>query len=603
MKILSSIQFVFLRTWKAARGHFILYIILQVTLGFFYTGSILFYSAIINAATGKYTFFGLGLISIIILRFAYEVITTFLDKFKEYVWNILDIKQVIYNNQDFIRKLSTFDIPSFEDPTKNDLIWRTFNRFQMQFKWYIQYMVEFLQRIVMFVVILAIFMVSSPLIGLFVLVAHVIPLIVQAKYGEYTFTIYRANSDLRKKFEYLNQIICGRDTLPEIKLFHAFDFFRLKLSNLYREFTYKQLKIFKQSWFVLSLIGHLPTISIFVFILFTAKQLINHEISAGVFVLLYINAFWFTSNLEQLARVFGQLVSDSPFIQDAVNFYQIKNSILFPYLGKDHKMDLVKKLRNPIISIEDVSFVYPHTNAMVLKHITFNIPYGQNIALIGENGAGKTTLVKLLMRMYDPTEGKITINGIDLQQIPEDILLLLYSTLFQSFGKFYLTVRENLDMAAGKLEKVEEYERILKLSNSWNYVKNFPKTIDQQLGPHYKDGVDLSGGQWQQLAIARVYAKKAPVLILDEPTSSIDAKAEMEIFDRLRRETKENTVIFISHRFSTIKDAKRIVVIDHGKIIEDGNHEQLMRNKGKYEALYTVQAERYLREKQLLPIK
>jgi len=209
----------------------------------------------------------------------------------------------------------------------------------------------------------------------------------------------------------------------------------------------------------------------------------------------------------------------------------------------------------------------------------------------------KTALEKpLLMRMYDPTEGKISINGINLKEIPEDVLFLLYSTLFQSFGKFYLTIRENLDMAAGKPEDSKEYERVLKLSNAWGYIKDFPKTIDQQLGPQYKDGVDLSGGQWQQLAIARAYMKKAPVLILDEPTSAIDAKAEAEIFDRLNRETKENTVIFISHRFSTIKDAHRIVVIDHGKIIEDGDHEKLIKNKGKYAALYSLQAERYTRE-------
>ena len=596
MKILSSIRFVFNRTWKADKGTFALYIFLQVILGFLYTGTIFFYSAIINAATGKSTLFGLGIIGIIVLRFVYEVITNFVDKFREYIWNILDIKQAIYNNQDFIRKLSTFDLPSFEDPSKNDLIWRTFNRFQMQFKWYIQYIVEFLQRVIMFIIILSIFMVGSPLIALFVLVAHIVPLIIRARFGEYTFTIYRADSDLRKKFEYLNQIICGRDTLPEIKLFHSFDFFRIRLIALYRQFTVKQMRLFKKSWIVLSFVELLPVISIFTFLLVTTNQLVMHEISAGIFVLLYINVFWFSSNLQQLMKTFGQLVSDSPFIQDAVNFYQIKNIIIFPIVTQDNKIKLIKKLEKPRITLENVSFIYPNTSATVLKNINFSIPYGQNIALIGENGAGKTTLVKLLMRMYDPTEGKISINGINLKEIPEDVLFLLYSTLFQSFGKFYLTIRENLDMAAGKPEDSKEYERVLKLSNAWGYIKDFPKTIDQQLGPQYKDGVDLSGGQWQQLAIARAYMKKAPVLILDEPTSAIDAKAEAEIFDRLNRETKENTVIFISHRFSTIKDAHRIVVIDHGKIIEDGDHEKLIKNKGKYAALYSLQAERYTRE-------
>lgn len=599
MKLISSIRFVFGRTWQASKGVFTLYILLQIILGFLYTGTIFFYSAVINAATGKDTFLGLGLVGIIVLRLIYEVFINFVDKFREYIWNILDIKQAIYNNQDFVRKLSTFDLPTFEDPTKNDLIWRTFNRFQMQFKWYVQFIVEFLQRIIMFMIILAIFIAGSPVIALIVLFTHIIPLIIRARYGEYTFTIYRADSDLRKKFEYLNQTICGRDTLPEIKLYHAFDFFRLRLLALYHQFTSKQLRLFKKTWIVLSFVEVLPILSIFVFLFFTANQLINHKISNGFFVLLYINVFWFTSNLQQLMKTFGQLVSDSPFIQDAVNFYQIKNIIQFPVIHHESKEALIKKLEKPTIRLENISFIYPNTTPSVLKNITLSIPYGQNIAIIGENGAGKSTLVKLLMRMYDPTVGSILINDIDIKEIPEEILLNTYSTLFQSFGKFYLTIRENLEMAAGQNSEIEEFQRILKLSNAWNYVKDFPKTIDQPLGPHYKDGVDLSGGQWQQLAIARAYAKKAPILILDEPTSAIDAKAETQIFDRLKRETKNKTVIFISHRFSTIKDAERIVVIDKGKIIEDGNHEALMKNQDKYASLYTSQAERYLRQTEL----
>ena len=153
-----------------------------------------------------------------------------------------------------------------------------------------------------------------------------------------------------------------------------------------------------------------------------------------------------------------------------------------------------------------------------------------------------------------------------------------------------------MELGAGDKLSDEEYIKALKLSNAWKYINNFPKKLDQQLGPNYTDGVDLSGGQWQQLAIGKALVRKTPVLILDEPTSSVDAKAEAEIFDRLNRETRDRTVIFISHRFSTIKDANRIVVIDKGKIIEDGNHETLMKNKEKYATLYKLQAERYLRE-------
>ncbi len=559
-------------------------------------GTIFFYSLIIDLAIGKRAFFGLNIFQIIIIRLLYEVVWNFLDKFREYVWNLIDIKQAIYNNQDFVRKLATLDLPTYEDPAKNDMIWRTFNRFQMQFKWYAQYLVDFLQRIIMFSLILAIFAFGSPLIAFIVLIAHLIPLIIRAKFGEYTFTIYRADSDLRKRFEYLQSIICGRDNLPEIKLFNAFDFLRHKLMTIYRQFTEKQLRLFKRVWITLSFVELLPTLSIFIFLIYTASQLTSHKISAGIFVLLYINVFWFSGNLLQLMTTFGQLVSDSPFIADAINFYDLKSIIPFLKLAKDKKLALAEKLGEPTITFDNVSFAYPGTDKLVLKNLNLTIPYGQNIAIIGENGAGKSTMVKLLMRMYDPTVGRITINGIDLKEIPEDVLFLMYSTLFQSFGKFYLSIRDNLEMASGGKNDDDEFLKALKLSNAWNFTKDYPQTLDQQLGPQYKGGVDLSGGQWQQLAIARAYVKKAPVLILDEPTSAIDAKSEMEIFDRLHRETKKNTIIFISHRFSTIKDAERIVVIDKGRIVEDGNHESLMKNPNQYAKLYTFQAERYLRE-------
>jgi ATP-binding cassette subfamily B protein len=334
---------------------------------------------------------------------------------------------------------------------------------------------------------------------------------------------------------------------------------------------------------------------VFIFSIFIANQLITGIVSTGTFVFLFTNVFVFSGALGRLSQNLGHLYADSHFIDEVREFFELKPNITFTAVSNFAKTQLIKKIKNPTVVFENVSFAYPNSDKNVLQKINLKIPYGQNLALIGENGAGKTTLVKLLLRMYDPTEGKILINGIDLKELPEDVLFSLFSTLFQSFGKFYLTVKENLELAAGRKLNDEEMESFLKFSNAWEFVKTSKDRFNQQLGPEYKDGTDLSGGQWQRLAIARAYAKDAPMLILDEPTSAVDAKSEMEIFDRLNKEMKVNTLIFISHRFSTIKDAERIVVLHQGKVVEDGTHPQLMENKGKYFDLYTIQAERYKR--------
>ncbi|MEK7513612.1 MAG: ABC transporter ATP-binding protein, partial [Patescibacteria group bacterium] len=387
-----------------------------------------------------------------------------------------------------------------------------------------------------------------------------------------------------------------RESLVEIKQYQGFPFIKKILLSLYDSFASKQALLFKKSWQYLTLVGILPSIAIFLFLLSIASKLSSQTITPGTFVFLFTNIFIFFGALEQLTNSLGMLITDAPFIHDAIEFYQVKPSITFPKVNHQKEIELLKKLQKPEITFQDVSFAYPNSQINALNHINLTIPYGQNLALNGKNGAGKTTLVKLLLRIYDPTEGKILINGHNLKTIPESVLFSLYSTLFQNFGKFYLTIKENMDLAAGQSLPDSDYEKALKLSNAWNFIKDFPKGINQQLGANYTDGTDLSGGQWQLLAIARALVRQTPVLILDEPTSSIDAKSETEIFDRLNKETKNKTLIFISHRFSTIKDAQRIIVLDQGKVIEEGNHNSLMKANTKYAKLYRLQAERYERD-------
>lgn len=590
-----SIKFALKHTWNAARNLLLFYVITQIIIAASAVVDLLIFKEITELVTNSPTLLGLSLIGIVILRLTLEITRKILEGFSNYSWALLDTKQVIYMNSKFVDKVASLDIATFENPNTVGLIQRAFSRFQFQFKYYVKAIVEVIAAAVELSVSILIFIIASPLIAVVIIIANLIPIFVRGKYATGTFLIYRADDETKRKFGYTSNLIQERETLPEIKVNQAFEFFKNKIVEIYRQWNNKQLVLEKKYVIYNTTAEFLPILSIFVFLLVIANQAIGGSISPGTFIFLFTNVFVFSGSLNRLSQNLGHLYADSLFINEAVEFFNLKSNIAFPIVDSNKRNELLSKIENPAITIENASFMYPGDNNLVLKNISLKIPYGQNLALIGENGAGKTTLVKLLLRMYDPTEGRILINDVDLKELPEDILFKIYSSLFQSFGKFYLTVRENLEIAAGRKLSDEEMVNYLKFSSAWDFIKDKKNGLNQQLGPEYKEGTDLSGGQWQKLAIARAYAKRAFILILDEPTSAVDAKSEMEIFDRLNREMKKNTLIFISHRFSTIKDAERIVVIDKGKIIEDGTHSKLMEAKGKYHKLYTIQAERYKR--------
>lgn len=535
------------------------------------------------------------MIGTIVVRLVYDIARKILEGVHSYTWNILETKQVIYLHKKFVDKVSQIELAMFETPYTVGLIQRAYNRLQLQMKYYTKWVIGLVGLLIELSVSMAIFYFASPLFASIIILSNLVPIFINGKFSRGLFNIYKGDEETKRKFGYTSNLITERTTLPEIKLNQAFGFIKKRLVEIYKKHTEKQLRHEKKFQIFTTLGQLLPIFSIFLFSIFIAKRLSDGAITTGTFVFLFTNVFTFSRALSDIGNTVNSLIEDSFFINELIEFNNIKPKIVFPTTTPIIKNQIFEKIKNPKITIENLSFKYPTSNSLVLNRINLEISYGQNLALIGENGAGKSTLVKLLLRMYDPTEGRILLNDIDIKQIPEDILYKTYSTLFQSFGKFYLTIKENLQLAAGKELSSEEMIDCLKFSNAWEYVKNLKYKYNQQLGPEYKEGIDLSGGQWQLLAIARAYAKKAPILILDEPTSAVDAKSEMQIFDRLNKEMKQNTLIFISHRFSTIKDAERIVVLDKGKAVEDGTHQELMALNGKYQKLYTIQAERYLR--------
>ena len=242
----------------------------------------------------------------------------------------------------------------------------------------------------------------------------------------------------------------------------------------------------------------------------------------------------------------------------------------------------------------DVSFCYPGSSRVILNQLNFQLHSGERVALIGENGQGKTTIVKLITRLYDPTEGQILLDGVDLREYDLDDLHREMGVIFQDFMRYEMTARENI--AVGRVEEIDNVELLeaaARKSMADSTVERLPKGYEQMLGRRFDQGVDLSGGEWQKVALARAYLRDAQLLILDEPTAALDARSEFEVFRRFSELTAGKTALFISHRFSTVRMADRIVVLDNGRIIEDGSHDQLASLGGRYAEMFEMQASSY----------
>jgi ATP-binding cassette subfamily B protein len=256
-----------------------------------------------------------------------------------------------------------------------------------------------------------------------------------------------------------------------------------------------------------------------------------------------------------------------------------------------------RKMPNPIrqgFEFRNVSFAYPGTERRVLKEFNFTLSPGERIALIGENGQGKTTVVKLITRLYDPTEGQILLDGIDLREYDLDELHKEMGVIFQDFMRYEMTARENIAVGHVEVEHTEgDIEEAARKSLAASVVAKLAGGYDQMLGRRFETGVDLSGGEWQRIALARAYLRDAQLLILDEPTAALDAKSELEVFERFAELTQGKMALLISHRFSTVRMADRIVVLAGGQLVEEGDHAHLMEMNGRYAEMFEMQAASY----------
>ena len=416
--------------------------------------------------------------------------------------------------------------------------------------------------------------------------------IVNFTYKHKTFLYMRRRSKDRRQMNYYSDLMVNKDMVKEIRMFDLGDQFIDRYNSVFSRYYVglRQLIVRESIWQITLTV--LSSIVNCVFFAMIAMKVFNGTIQIGDYSL-------YTGALTSIATTVAGLINVSASVYEGTLF--IDNLISF----MKEKPMVVPSVEEPVhieqgkphtIEFVDVSFAYPGYDRMVLKHINLTIRPGETAVLVGLNGAGKTTFIKLLTRLYDPTEGKILLDGKDLKEYDLKDLYRIYGIIFQDFGKYAVSISDNIHFGDIHREKDEEaIRRAAKEANADAYIDRLPEGYETPLMRYFEpEGKELSIGQWQKLAIARAFYSRSDILILDEPTASLDPMAEQEIFNQFDQLRHEKTTIFVSHRLSSATVASKIIVLEYGELIEEGTHRELMAKKGRYYELFSTQASRYL---------
>jgi ATP-binding cassette subfamily B protein len=393
----------------------------------------------------------------------------------------------------------------------------------------------------------------------------------------------------RRQLDYLRYLGSSVETVKEIKLFGLNDFLVRRFSG-FAEGMYRDnrgLAIRRTAWG--GLLAVLASITYYGAYAAIIWNTVTGHFSIGDLSFLAASFLRLRTLLESLLLGFSQVAGQAFYLEDLFSFFEIRPSIRSPR----NPLPFPSPLRSGFV-FEDVGFRYPGSEAWAVRHLNLTISAGEVLALVGENGAGKTTIVKLLARLYDPTEGRVLLDGRDLRDYDLEELRRRVGVIFQDFVRFHFTAGENIGM--GLVSRLDDRDRVrdaAQRSLADQVVARLPRGFDQPLGRRFDEGVDLSGGEWQKIAIARAYMRDADVLILDEPTAALDARAEFEVFQRFRDLSRSRTVVLISHRFSTVRMADRVVVLADGRVAEEGSHAELIGKGGRYAELFELQAAGY----------
>ena len=411
----------------------------------------------------------------------------------------------------------------------------------------------------------------------------------EAHFNAQSYSLTYARTPERRELDYVRQTGASAETAKEVKIFGLNAFLIERYRKLATSFfdANRRIALRRASWG--SLLSAIGTVAYYVAYAYIVWRTLHGDFSIGDLTFLAGSFRRLRNLLENLLMGFSQVAGQALYLDDLFSFFEIQPEIVPPLNPRPFPVPIQDGF-----AFENVGFRYPGAERWALHGLTFKLHAGEILALVGENGAGKTTLVKLLARLYDPDEGRILLDGHDLREYDLFTLRANIGVIFQDFVRYHFTAADNI--AVGRIEARDDRVRIVaaaERSLADEVIRKLPQGYDQIIGKRFRTGIDLSTGEWQKIAIARAYMRDAQLLILDEPTAALDARSEFEVFKRFKELSQGKTAVLISHRFSSVRMADRIVVLVDGTVEAMGTHAELLEQRGRYAELFELQAAGY----------
>jgi ATP-binding cassette, subfamily B, bacterial len=525
---------------------------------------------------------------VVTLEFALASLAMITARLIDFCDSRLADKFTCYINVQIMEHAASLDLVSYEDPLFYDKLERArvqgTDRIGM-----IQATGRLVQEFITTASLVASIFIFSPWILLALILCTLPTFLSETHFAFLGYSLNSQQTPSRREMDYFRVLGGSKESAKELRLFGLGSFLVDRYRALSNEVHAQTFALARRRLFIGLLFALLGTIGYYGSYAFAIHQTVIGLLSLGTLTLLAGAIAGANSNIQAVLSTFSSIAGQALFLTDLIEFFSVKPKVF-------SKPDAILVPR-PILrgfEFKNVSFSYPGSSKLVLNNVSFHLEPSERIALVGKNGQGKTTIVKLLTRLYEPTSGQILLDGIDIRDYNLQDLWKEIGVIFQDFMRYELPCSDNIAM--GRIEKRENTSLIHAAAHKSladEVIRGLPNRYNQRLGCRFQGGVDLSGGEWQKIALARAYLRDAQLLILDEPTASLDARSEHEVFERFSELTEGKMALLITHRLSTVKMADRILVLENGKIAEQGCHEQLIKTGGGYAEMFELQAASY----------